>query len=160
MRVEADTFDVSPNLGVRHEDLHLVVDRACGRRSEPTPTLVRLLGYVMPQNSSLIVWEFRRDDDTDWVAQAANMAQHIESYGIPWMDRFRSLDEILAGIDAGLSLHRPYLRPAALMLLNRRAEALEQLDEDVRNLGYRTDLAAAHFRRFAEALKTQLDAAT
>src|SRR5438105_8774290 len=42
---DADTFSVYPNVGVRHDELHNVVDRLSGREPQLSkPTLVRMLG--------------------------------------------------------------------------------------------------------------------
>ncbi len=155
---DADTFSVYPNVGVRHDELHLAVDRLYGRGSQPTPTLVRMLGYLMPQNTANVAWEFQGEGDPSWAARATNIAQHIEQYAFPWMDRYRTLDEILTGIDAGLSLQGADLRPVALLLLGRRGDALRQLEADVQALGDRTDPAAANFRHFAEAVCAEVAA--
>ncbi len=55
---DGDTFSVYPNVGVRHDELHETVDRLFGRKSGTGPTLVRMLGYLMPQNSANVAWEF------------------------------------------------------------------------------------------------------
>jgi hypothetical protein len=74
---DKDTFSVYPNVGVRHEELHRIIDQLYGRKPGNEPTLVCMLGYLMPQATANIAWEFSRHDDPHWTERAANLAAHV-----------------------------------------------------------------------------------
>ena len=152
---ERMALSVAPNVGVRHDELEAFVWRLRGRNPQPTPTLVRMLSYLMPENTANVAWEFHADDDADWADQASNLATHVKRYAFPWMDRYSTLEDVLAGIDEGLSLFEPELRPAALLLLGRRDDALREIDERLAAIKDRADPAAENFRAFANALRAE-----
>jgi hypothetical protein len=150
------TFVVYPNLGVRHRDLHAVIDRLEGRNPGVTPTAVHLLGYLMPEHTGTVCWDFHASDRPNWRARAADLAEHVNSYGLPWMRQYVTLDAILADPDADNRPRDRRYRPVALMLLGRPSEAGRQLDADLDALAGRSDPAAGNFRRFANALRADL----
>jgi hypothetical protein len=157
---DGDAFRVYPNVGVRHDELHETVDRLHERKPGNEPTLVRMLGYLMPQNSANVAWEFRGHGDPDWQARARNIAKHIERHAWPWLEQYVTLQAIFDGLDRdGMGTYAPERRPVALMLLGRPEGAAAQLQAELAALGDRTDPAAENFRRFAARLRAELGAA-
>jgi hypothetical protein len=127
------------------------------RADVAVPTVSRLLGYLMPQHSGTVSWEFHASGQPEWPALAADLADNIERYALPWMRQYLTLEAILDGLDRdGMMIYNPERRPVALMLLGRSREAGEQLDAELRALGNRTDGAAEDYRRFAQALRSRL----
>jgi hypothetical protein len=145
---DGDSLDVHPNVGVRHDELHALIDRLKGRKTDTEPTLTRILGYLMPQDTATVTWEFALSDDATWDAQAENLAAHVDLYGRPWMSQYLTLESVVED----LTPYNADRRAAALMMLGRIEQARAALDAELAALGGRHDAASDAYRELAQAL--------
>jgi hypothetical protein len=145
---DGDCLDVHPNVGVRHDELHALIDRLKGRKTGTEPTLARMLGYLMPQNTANVTWEFALSDDATWHAQAENLAEHIDLYGRPWMSQYLTLESVVED----LAPYNTDRRAAGLMMLGRVEQARADVDAELAALGGRHDAASDAYRELAQAL--------
>lgn len=157
-RLETGGIDVTPTVGVRHERIHELTDRIRGRsgsRTEPTATII--LGYLMPQASANVMWQF--DGETPIDQQAGSLAEHVVRYGEPWMRERIPQDAIIETIRAderGSAPVHPERLSVALWLAGRPDDAREALDAELEKAAGRHDAAAENFRQFAERFRGEL----
>ena len=149
--------EITPKVGVRHEELHKLVDRLSGSpRNGGVATISVVLGYLMPQNSANVVWRFDRDTPTE--SQANDLAAAVIEFGRPYMLAHLSLEAIIDTLRSD-TWYGPKRIPAALVLLGRDDEAREYLASELAKRDERTDprdVEAAEYRLFAERLSAEL----
>lgn len=146
--VESDGVKVAVKVGVRHEHIHELVDEVRGRSSSGAPTVSRMLGYFMPQQTANVVWCFVRETETD--DQARDLVTAIVTYGRPYMDSLAEPEALIDALHRAAPWEYSQMRiPAALALAGRDDAARAFLTEELAKLGDRTDPAAESFREFA-----------
>jgi hypothetical protein len=149
-------LEISPKVGVRHEQLHRFVDRVAGRDGSLAPTVSKVLGYLMPAGTANVVWRF--DDPTLYDAQAENMIEAISDYGVPYMRRNIALDHLVVTLrQDGLWEYSQELIPVAHVLNGDPESAKTFIDAELRKLAGRDDPAADDFRTFAKSLRKELE---
>lgn len=155
-RDEEGILEISPNMGVRHERVHALIDACIDEPPDGTvATISRSLGYLTPHRSANLVWEFRDADLA--TAQAANMASAIERYGMPYVESHIRMDSLIAELEGSTPWIYGQMRiPAALALLGRKADARSFLERELRDLVDRHDPAAQFLRRFADRFLARL----
>lgn len=87
------------------------------------------------------------------------MVGAIKSYGVPFMERHSSLEDIVQEMIGGkgaISEHRAFRLPVAYLLMGSPESARESLAAELGRIGDRQDLAAQRFRRFAAAFEGRL----
>jgi hypothetical protein len=147
-------LDAMPKVGVRHDGAHHFISTITGQ-SWQAPSVSVMLGYLMPQGSANVVWQFHERAPDAWPAQADDLRSHIIRYGEPWMTRLSSPSVCLDSL-AQHSSYAEYLRPALLAELDRPTEALRALDIALEELRDRDDDAAREYRTFAAAAQERL----
>jgi hypothetical protein len=153
---ELDSFSVFGNVGVRWEELHRVINELEGRKPGTEPTLTIMLGYLMPQNSANVAWEFDRLDDPLWAPRAENLAQHVMEYGLPWMRQFATPQDVFGGLDKHGHHFRPEREAVGALLLGDPQHALTITREHLAAITHRADPAACNYRAFAAALEARI----
>jgi hypothetical protein len=149
-------LEISPKVGVRHEQLHRFVDRVAGRDGSIAPTVSKVLGYLMPARTANVVWRF--DEPALYDAQAKDMIDAISDYGAPYMRRNIALDDLIETLrhDA-LWEYSQELIPAAYALNGDSDSAKTFIDAELRSLAGRDDSAADDFRTFAKRFREELE---
>lgn len=146
--VEGGVVEISPKIGVRHEPLHAAVDRLLKRAGGTEPSVSKLLGYLMPQQSANLVWRFESAELVD--AQADDLVAAIVTVGRPYMAAHSTLEALIDSLREAVPWEYSQVRiPVALALLGRRDEADEFVGAELAKVGSRTDPAAESFREFA-----------
>lgn len=146
--------EISPKVGVRHEGIHSLMDQLTGRKPGHEPTVSIVLGYLMPQRTSLVAWRF--DDERQTEAQAINAVEAIAEFGLPYMRANSTLPLLMETIKAsGLRMEARERLPAALGLLGRWDDGLAMIRLDLQAIGTSDDEAATEFRAFARAYETE-----
>jgi hypothetical protein len=151
-------LEVNPVVGIRHQRLERVVADLLGASfHEYTPPTVSIhLGYPMPEGRYR-PWLFGGDLPTD--AVAAEMADSIMTYGVPFMTDRASLSAIvslMADSRIGIAEQLAFRRPVGYFLLGEPGRARDAARDSVSQLGDRRDLAAQRLRAFAKAFENRL----
>ena len=114
------------------------------------PTVTISLGYLMPDRQ-YAYWQV----DAGTLAAAADLAQAVGRYGLPFMRSLVDLDALRATAERGLGPNLEYRMPVIFALLGRGAEASDRLGAEVEKLGDRQDAAAERLRGFARTFATR-----
>lgn len=116
-------LSINPVVGVRHNEVELLVSSLAGNRSDPkTTTFAEPLSYVMPEKQYR-EWSFRAVEDIPYVLD--DLAAAIKDHGLPNMRRWANLSALLEVIqrDGEILEYQARRVPAALALLGRKSEA-------------------------------------
>ncbi len=148
--------EINPVVGVRFQEVERVVAECRGEKfhAYQPPTISSPLGYLMPEKKYK-PWVFApgRSENV-----AADMATAIATHGIPFMRSVVDLTELRRRLEgrSGYEHQVVYRRPVAALLAGDVMRSRTLLDEAMAAIGARTDLAAADFKKFAEALRSRL----
>ena len=146
--MENGAVEISPKVGVRHERLHAAVDKLLERAAGTEPSVSRLLGYLMPQQSANLVWRFESSETLD--TQARDLVAAIVTTGRPFMAAHADLEQLIDSLRDAVPWEYSQMRiPVALALLGRREEAEDFVRDELAKARSRTDPAAETFREFA-----------
>jgi hypothetical protein len=150
-------LEINPVIGVRHQAVERLIAELHGEKaqSRAAPTISVSLGYVLPE-MRYTPWFFA--DERDVEPGTVSLVAAVESYGIPFMERYGSLSGIVEAARSGLvpvPEQRVERLAVALVLTRDAAAALAELDAFADGIGDRSDPAAARFRSFARALRSR-----
>jgi hypothetical protein len=117
-------------------------------------TLSSPLGYLMPEKKYR-AWVFAPERSED---VATDMVNAIATHGVAFMRSIVDLVELRQRLQdrSGFEHQLAYRRPAAALVAGDVEQTRALLDEEIAAISGRTDLAAADFRKFAEALRSRL----
>lgn len=148
--------EVSPVVGVRFQEVERLVAECRGEalHAYQPPTISSPLGYLMP-NKKYMAWLFTPGGSEE---VSARMADAVAAHGVPFMRSVVDIGDLRRRLHDryGFEHQLVYRRPVAALLAADLGQARALLDDTVAAMGARTDLAAADFRRFAEALRDRL----
>lgn len=152
-------LEINPVVGVRHQPIERLLAELRGEKAHPyvPPTLSVHLGYLMPERAYR-PWLFPEGEDPE--AEAMRMVQAIGEFGVPFMRENAALEPLVATLETsafGIAEQRHYRLPVMYFLLDRKARAEEYIAERLGELRARDDLAARHYRSFAEALRQRMN---
>lgn len=147
-------FEINPVVGVRHQPLERVVAELSGKKphSYVPPSISTPLGYLMPE-SRYQAWLFGDLESVE--ANSASLAAAVSDWGTPYIRENDSLEKIVATLS---TTKHPAGGPAmmrvatGLALLGDDGRARQTVERDLDDLCGRHDMAATHYRHFAEAL--------
>lgn len=130
-----DGLGLYPYVGVRLEPVQSVFDASFelqprhGRNTLLLPLWELVPGRDPALGGSGGTWWAALRDDYTVEEGAADLAADIEAYGVPFLDRFTSAEDVLAGLDEGLAIARDdiALRPLLLADLGHASEAWDAL---------------------------------
>jgi hypothetical protein len=145
---------INPVVGMRQDAVENLVSELTGHRS--VATLSTSLGYLMPERR-YIEWAFGTAD----LSIAMSLRDSLRMFGYPAMESLSSSDAIIESLQKcrmTLNEDRRYRLPAAYLLQGKKDIAIQELHRELENIGERTVLAAAEFRRFAEKLEKKANA--
>lgn len=150
----------NPVVGVRHQELERAVAELLGERFQEyiPPTVSVSLGYLMPESRHRS-WLFGSGQALQ--ETASGMVDAIVGYGVPFMERHTSLEDIVREMISGkgaISEQRAFRLPVAYLMIGSTESARESLAAELGRIGDRQDLAAQRFRRFAAAFEERLAA--
>jgi hypothetical protein len=147
-----------PNVGVRFQIVCKLESQLMGTKfDEYGPAhAVTNIGYLMPENT-FMEWYARSPEDADDVA--AGMVAALEQYGLPFMERYKSLREAIS-----------FMRPntyggneddsrrliLTYALLGERDKAYEVLTHWLEKIG-EDSRSFETLRRFAQNFKARID---
>lgn len=150
---EDSLITINPVIGVRSQRIEKLVSelKEIEFNSFGPPTISSPVGYLMPQKSYK-TWTFRSEEKlARKEGTASEMASAIETYGIPYMRQYCSLDQVheymVSQSPNELTLYR---LPVAMFLLGRPIEAEKFVRGTLRDIASRTDKAADFYRKFAD----------
>ncbi len=148
----AGEVEINPVVGVRHQGVERLVAEFRGDKFHAylPPTISSPLGHLLPE-ARYRAWIFS-PSNADVVA--ADMVGAVATYGLPFIHAMSDLNALCQALDnrMGFEHQLAYRRPVAWLLAGDSVRARKMVDESVASLHSRSDLAAADFRRFAEAL--------
>ncbi len=148
--------EINPVVGVRHQGIERLVAelRKETFHAYQPPTISTPLGYLLPE-SRYRAWIFAPDRSA---STARDMVSAIERYGVSFMRSIVDFRDLRNALDKGIGIEHQlvYRRPVAQFLAGDLGRARQTLDDSLASLGERSDLAAAEFRRFAQALRQRL----
>jgi hypothetical protein len=148
-------FAVFPVVGVRFEEVEKIVDACSGaKKTYLTPTISSPLVYLMPEREHH-AWV---STPATSAAVAAQVVEAVATYGIPFMRTVPDLAALCRYFQQapGREHDREYRRPAAALVAGDLEQARALIDAETAALGARTDAAALHFRKFADAFRGKL----
>jgi hypothetical protein len=151
-----DGVAINPVVGVRHQKLETLIAELLD--SKPSkyipPSFSRPVSYLMPQKK-YVEWSFKEGDDCEPLA--GEMVAAIEKFGRPFMEQNSTLETLYKTLLNSKRGTPPdqldYRIAVASVLLGKRAEAEAFIDAKLREIGNRTDEAAAWFRKFATKIR-------
>jgi hypothetical protein len=142
---------LNPVVGVRHDEVEEVVARLRREKFHPyiPPTVSSTLRHIIPpgdRHNWIVIGDDAHDLDV-----AAKVSGAVENWGFEFMRKSENLQGVIAALQAGQGhVHQnAYRLPVALVLAGRTMDAERNIDDAVKGLGARTDLAALQFRDFA-----------
>lgn len=94
-------FSYSPVMSVRHSVVNLLAARFAGQvDSEETSTFGRSLISLLPSGlpaDRVTTWWVRSEEDVDPVVE--KISADVERYGLPFLQRYRDLDDIISHLE-------------------------------------------------------------
>jgi hypothetical protein len=99
-RLRPGAIGIAPTVGVHHPEIERLAREFSALEiaaKGPTATLARPLGYVMPE-PDFRTWICYPDG---FAAQLDDMVRAISRYGVPYMERHASLEEIVVAMPTG-----------------------------------------------------------
>ncbi len=151
-------LEINPVAGVRHQPTEELLAELRKNKAHPyvPPSLSVHLGYLMPKRE-YNPWLFKENKDSR--PQSRRLVQAITEYGVPFMEENSALEQLVSTIEAsgyGIPEQNQFRIPVMYLLLDQRKTAQENIEKRLSDLGQRDDLAARHYRFFAEALGRRL----
>jgi hypothetical protein len=145
-------LDINPVVGVRNQRVERLVAEL---REEPfnevSPFTGRNVGYLSPKKK---YWPFLFREGDVVEDMADQLLDSVKMYGLPFITANIPLPSLLETMRRlGEPQVRVYQVPVALHLLGKCAEAGTFVEEELANLGPRTDPAAELFRAFADRFR-------
>lgn len=129
-----ELYGISLHVGVQCPPVNrLLVELSGGHYKPSRPLLSPLISeaYLPKQRipSRWNFWNTAFDDE-----EMDDMLWHLERYGLPFMESFSTLDDLVAALDkyASLFRHWPEAVAAILALAGKYEEALQRLEEGLR----------------------------
>jgi hypothetical protein len=154
-RADDGVLEISPKVGVRHERLHRLVDRLAHRERSMAPTVSIILGYLMPEKTSSVVWRF--DDPALYARQAQNMVDSISEFGEPYVRSNLNLETLIATLlESGVWEYARKRVPAAYVLEGDTGRPRDFLEAELEKLAGRDDPADDDFRAYAERFLAEI----
>jgi len=137
--VEALLFDLVPDCSV--------VARA---------TLLTAAGYITPEDRFLS-WVF--DPNVDSGSELEKIVVAIRLYAVPFMEAHKSLESIMRELENRRFTDiegKRFRLPLAYVLAGFNEKALRFVEEQLAEIKDRSDVVAAEYRKFAEALEARV----
>jgi hypothetical protein len=142
-----DEVHLTVKVGVRDERVEALLRQVVPAIKAAENTVLMTMNAV-DLNAAFIA--FDRDHQHQAMAQ---LLTQVEGIGVPWMRRHTDLAAVLDSIRDHQNEAQPALRePLALLLLDRRDEAVSVAGRAVERLGVRTDPIAEAVRELARKL--------
>lgn len=155
----AGEVEVQPVVASAHVGVERLVAELRGEpKKRGVPATVNVLLYRLIDPKVYRSWLFAPRIAHTF---AYRLAEDVSEYAIPYMRRLNSLEAIGAEIDvdtAGEESMRACRRAVAFALLGQSSRAQAIVDEELRRIDHRTDLAAELFRMFAGAFSRRFAA--
>lgn len=155
-------LEINPVIGVKNQSVdQLVAELECRPFDLVSPFSVRTnVGYLSPQ-SKYLPFLFSNGGPIDGTVD--ELVEAVRMYGLPFIHSNASLSSLLGTMRGGRFTIPDvviYRIPVALYIMGSNAEADVYMEEQLVNLGPRTDEAADRFRsftvRFRELNRSQL----
>ena len=149
---------INPVIGVSHQPIENMVAEMMGGKPDEyiSATVSSPLGYLMPENTFL---QWLYEEGADNVSEVGRMVYAIKRYGFVFMQANSTLDAIVETMltSKTVVLHQvAYRLPVAYLLAGKVSLAEEYIHDQLEALGNRDDMAAQHYRRFAQNFSTRL----
>lgn len=144
---------INPIIGVRHDRIERAVTELTDvSRPDSQATIIRPLGYLMPQRTFL-QWQF--DDNASQVGPVDEVVDNIVEFGEPWIDRAQDLTGLMRELEAGHSPSWTSIKiPIVLHLMGRTTDANEWIAQHLRRVGTSDWGDAPYVRLMAERFET------
>jgi len=151
------TLDIHPVVGVRHQEVERLVAELTGAPAHAyvPPTLSSQLGYLAPAGR-FKSWTMRVPSDCE--PEIGSMLGEIEAYGVPFAEAHAPLAALCQALRAGgHGVHDQtiYRVPVVHLLLGEKDDGRRYIDEQLAELGVRSDPAAEYYRAFAAAFSAR-----
>ena len=148
--------EVNPVVGVRHQEIERIVAELRGEKfhAYQPPTISTPLGYLLPQ-ARYRAWIFVSSGASN---TAKEMVAAIAEHGLPFMRSVVKLSDLCRCLEemSGFEHQLIYRRPTAWLLAGDMTRASKVLDDSLKAVKDRRDVAATEFKRFAVALRERL----
>jgi hypothetical protein len=147
-----------PNVAVRFQTLSKLESDLLGTEFDKygaTP-IARNIGYLMPENT-FMEWYAQSPADADDVA--AGMVAALEQYGLPFMERYKSLSEAISFMrpnNYGGNVYDSFTLILAYALLGERHKAYEVLNYWVKSVGEDKPHEFRALRQFAQNFNARI----
>lgn len=151
-------LEINPVVGVRHQPTERLLAELREEKFHAyvPPTLSVHLGYLMPERR-YIPWLFPEGEDP--AKRARRIIQAVSEAGLPFMEENATLESMAATMEAsgfGIPEQQHFRLPVMYYLMGQKGRAEEYIENRLRELGERDDLAAQHYRSFTEALTQRM----
>jgi hypothetical protein len=151
-------LEINPVIGVRHQPLEALVAQLIGMKYHPyvPPTVSTPIGYLMP-GKKYTAWLF--ESGVNHVSEVEKMAEAINRYGFPFMQANTTLQALIDTMlhsGFGYPHQLAYRIPTAYLLVGEKTLAEQYVDDQLKELSDRKDLAAQQYRKFVAAFKENL----
>jgi hypothetical protein len=147
-------LEINVVVGIRHQGIERCLASLEGDKFHPylPPTISLHLGYLMPEKH-YHPWFFR-DDNVE--SQADAMVRAVEAYGLPFINKNRSTEQLvdlMASGEVGVREQLAFRLPIGYRMLGMEDSATRALTTTIHELQGRTDGAAERFRTYARAFQ-------
>jgi len=152
-------LEINPVVGVRHQPTERLLAELREEKFHAyvPPTLSVHLGYLMPERK-YTPWLFPEGEDP--AKQARCMIQAVSDFGVPFMEENATLKSMVTTIEAsgfGIPEQQHFRLPVMYYLMEQKDRSEEYIENRLRELCERDDLAAHHYRSFAEAIHQRMN---
>lgn len=152
---EAEWFGADIHVGIHVPQLEIRVASLEQRLYAPDhPTFNRLIGYLMP-NGRPFTRKLSRTDTTALDGATAEIANDCITYGLPYCERFASLDIILQEVKSQERQY-PLRAPILLTTMGKSEAAMDQINAELVRVKSQTDAGTDSYRKKATLLLDQI----
>ena len=145
---------INPVVGVRHRNVESMLEEFMAEKdSGLPPTISTAVGYLMPEGCYM-EW-FYEPAPFDYESECGRMGKAVEVYGIPFMDSNGKLLEIVQDLETLRFVSKDaavYKLPVAYILSGRGESGTAYVENQLKELGARQDIAARQYKTFASNL--------
>ncbi len=146
---------INPVVGVRQQRVESMVEEFMAEKESSglPPTISTTLGYLMPEGRYL-EWLFE-PAPFEYETECERMVRAIGVYGIPFMNSNSSLVQIVQDLEGLRFVSKDatvYKLPVAYILSGKGDSATVYVENQLKELGERQDIAARQYKTFASNL--------
>jgi len=145
---------INPVVGVRQQRVESMFEEFMAEEeSGLRPTISTAIGYLMPERPYL-EWLFE-PAPFDHETECGRMVRAIEVYGIPFMNSNCRLGDIVQNVENLRFISKDaavYKLPVAYLLSGRGGSATAYVENQLKELGERKDIAAGQYQIFTSNL--------